>query len=447
MSRNSGTSRDPSSDRLEQILKGSIPQLLAAAGKTTNVVRQMQQVLGSFDHPTKIRVLFRLWAPLYESYWRLTGHERATEQCVRQLDAVGSTEKERIFRGRGIDFGTGTGLLPLLIGRLREQEILETMQDEPTSGLPDKLKRIAEQCQILHRKVSKFLLQRDPALIDSALSNWLVAHLIRDLARDCANYKIISELEQYRRLHIALSERVKLEALLEDQNFGTLAVCYVRDAMAVIKLLDSLDTISKRDKKDFLTALRMRLRQTVSITGVDLCPEMLGVARRRVGPIFGRAVHATLDDGGMFLEADVSDLSGSILTSKCDFITISQLIHLLPSDAKKLLLNLCGRLLNPDGKLVIVDEWNPTFVGANLLSADQHSGVSSCEDITTLLCLIELLFNTVFTPIDKARMREIVHGAGLVYSRIRASYPIDPATESSHVQTAHVYIKSKEDKA
>lgn len=438
-SRNGGAS--PQIQRLELILGVALPKLMRSADRTTNLIQQTREDINSFDYPTRVRALFRNWAPLYDAYWNLTNHHLATEQCFRQLNAAGRYEEEKMFRGRGLDLGTGTGLIPFEIGRLKEREVLDDIRDErPDSATSQKFQGIAAECRRLQRVVERFLATSDPSCLDSSLSSWFMRRLAQDFMRDCSRYPIIIELTQYRMLRQKLADSEKLGALFQNHNLRDLVFAYVQDAILVNRLLDQVESHSKKEKAAFLQAFRERLGKTASITGVDLCPEMLDIARRKCGVIFGGYARA-----GMFIEANVSALPPEITETKFDFITISQLVHLLPDECKRALIHLCAQVLTENGKLIIVDEWNPTFVGNSLISFQSQGNMPQDSKLWMLLTTIELLFDSVFYPIDKGKMREIVHNEGFVYSGVRTSHPIGVSDETSHREFAHVFVRRKDD--
>ncbi len=439
--------KDELVERLLSItLKITLPKFLHAAYKTSNVIKQLQQETSNFDHLTRTKALFTLWAPLYDTYWRITNHDTATAECIRQLDVGGTRKGEKVFHGRGLDLGTGTGLVPFLIGRLKEQAILDEMRDNLDDGsLPESSRRLADKCRKLQRDVERFLLEGDPSFLKGLPYVWLEKHLVSKISEDIKAYPVIAQLEQYRRLRIGIDSGVGIGALVNDPAIQNLVSCYIRDATLASSLLNShlFDEIvgsSKSEKDAFIHDLRTRLNSVISIAGVDICPEMLSIACRRARPIFGSTAKK------MFVEADVLNLPENILNTKYDFITVSQLVHLLPDDAKKSFLKICNELLKPDGKLVIIDEWNPIFVGASLLSFDSHQpSTELASDLLFLLSAIEFLFTSVFNPIDKRKFRELIHSAGFVYSTKRATWPIDDVPETLHIQSAHVYLKAKKE--
>jgi len=71
--------------------------------------KRYTDISSRIPHTDKIRDLFQKWAPFYDTYMRLTNHEGAAREVIRQLTAMGYFKNQRVFMGKGMDLGGGTG--------------------------------------------------------------------------------------------------------------------------------------------------------------------------------------------------------------------------------------------------------------------------------------------------------------------------------------------------
>jgi|GEM_PF-2283063 len=407
------------------------------------LIQNYESVASAYDHKVRMMLLFKMWAPLYDAYWILTRHEEAARQVIRQLDAVGEDATERVFLGRGLEIGSGTGLVAHEIGRLKEKVALKRLayfRNSPASKLAQDCVRQQEHFEYL---------MTDPKAYEKEFhyhAKMLLPKIRRLLELDCARmssglmkvlYQEGNTLEtdprpifkQYELLKRMLEDRrTTPSVLLEEESVMYLARSYIRTLGVARHILDDMEGVRSADKTELLFELRNELSSIINLTAVDISADMIEIARDKVRDVYGGAAEAMFkeEDGTMITErAAVEGWAGTF-----DFVVISQLLHILPDEDKKKILQGAATALGPEGKLVLIDEWSPLFSGESLESADR--------EVKFLISQLELLFRFTFHPItEKGAMRKLIEDAGFEYSKERASKMID----GKHSMYGHIYIK------
>lgn len=93
-------------------------------------------------------------------------------------------------------------------------------------------------------------------------------------------------------------------------------------------------------------------RRGARVTGIDVSPQMLDIARRKVE-------QAGLEEGVTLLQMSAIDLDERLDASSFDLITGTLLFSELSDDEQRFVLRQCHRLLVEGGRLVIADETVP----------------------------------------------------------------------------------------
>ena len=389
----------------------------------------------------KVRNLFHKWAPFYDTYMRLTNHEGAAREVIRQLPAMGYLKNDRVFLGRGMDLGGGTGLITREIGYRALRKALVRLKDNPQD---QNLSNFVDKC--LRQQSRIITLIEDPVQTeteDPHMGVYILTRLREMLDKDMEN-KYVAGFKHCQLLHELINrQNIRFSDILDKNNIvirenqvsSNGPVVFDLKPLLLGYMSDMLSLVAKQTAKEFYEShgtnaadfLKKRLTDVVDITVVDISPPMLEVAREKVRPVYlGLA-------SDMFIEGDATKLCGLAAESgwrkDFDFVIISQLLHLMPDDGRVAMLKGVSEVLKPEGKLVVVDEWSPLYSGRSELS----------DDLEVLVMLEEIkeTFLDIFNPKDKGDMRSLIEDAGFYYSGKRSSHPID----GGHRMFGHLYLK------
>jgi len=403
--------------------------------------RRYREIASSIPHSDKIRNLFQKWAPIYDTYMRITNHEGAAREVVRQLNSIGYFKKDRIFLGKGMDLGGGTGLITREIGYRAIRKALVRLKDNPED---QHLINFVNRCL---RKQSRIInLIEDPVdseKRDPHLSMHILSQLRQMVDEDMQN-EYVAGLKHCHLFHeiinrsnITISDVINENNLVirTSANNGNDPVVFDLRPLMLGYMNDMLSLVAKQTANEFhktygtnaVDFLKKRLSDIVDITVIDISPSMLEIAREKVRPVYlGLA-------SDMFLEGDATKLSQMSAQNgwkqAFDFVIISQLLHLLPDEGRTSMLMGVNEVLKPGGKLIVVDEWSPLYSGKSELSDD--------PEVLFTLEQIKETFHDIFHPKDRGDMRSIIEESGFYYSGIRSSHPID----GDHRMFAHLYKK------
>jgi len=345
-------------------------RLLNAAVHAAKVERQVTEtfdkVIQNSSHRERLITLFRLWAPLYDPYWEITGHARATRRVLRQLDGIG------VFNGRGLEPGCGTGLVPFELGRFREEKALDDLKssfrslrvsplvetvrkldDETSKGVRD----ITDEC-IAQKHTVDLLIDYPSLKLDAEFSENLRLRVDRLLVDDFQAIILekffdelgLRDIEQYKKLSRAIKKGTSWNEILACEQISYLARVYLRNAVLVRNIRQNIKQSSPH-MMAFTDAFNSAFKSQSEIIGLDLSPEMLSVAREKCRKIYGGIV----DSGEMFVEGDATNLPPSIYNQHFDYVVLSQIIHLLPDDEKQKLIEEISNILQARSKLIVID--------------------------------------------------------------------------------------------
>jgi ubiquinone/menaquinone biosynthesis C-methylase UbiE len=101
-------------------------------------------------------------------------------------------------------------------------------------------------------------------------------------------------------------------------------------------------------------------RRGARVTGIDMSPQMLDIARRKVE-------QAGLEGGVALVQMSAIDLDESFEASSFDLIASTLVFSELSDDEQRFVLRQCRRLLVDGGRLVIADETVPALWFKRLL--------------------------------------------------------------------------------
>ncbi len=401
--------------------------------------KRYTDISSRIPHTDKIRDLFQKWAPFYDTYMRLTNHEGAAREVIRQLTAMGYFKNQRVFMGKGMDLGGGTGLITREIGYRALRKALVRLKDNPQDP---NISNFIEKCLRQQSRIINLI--EDPVrteVEDPHIGIYVLAKLRKMLEKDMEN-KYIAGFKHCQFLSDLLNRRTGFTDILDENNIvvresgsGTehifdlrpLLLGYISDMLSLVakETADEFHSSHGTNAADFL---KKRLSDVVDITVVDISQPMLEIAREKVRPVYlGLA-------SDMFIEGDATRLPELSEEhgwhNSFDFVVISQLLHLMPDEGRLGMLKGVHEILKPEGKLVVVDEWSPLYSGRSQMSDDL--------EVLIMLEQIKETFHDIFHPKERGDMRSLIEKeGGFYYSGKRASHPID----EDHRMFAHLYIK------
>jgi len=403
--------------------------------------KRYREVASRIPHTDKIRDLFQNWAPFYDTYMRITNHEGAAREVVRQLNSMGYFRKDRVFLGRGMDLGGGTGLITREIGYRALRKALVRLKENPQDA---KLSAFVDKCLRQQSRIINLI--EDPVATereDPHIGLYVLNKLREMVEKDMEN-KYVKGLKHCQLFNELINRKGVIFPSVVDKNnlvirsgqsnnngpivfdLRPLLLGYISDLLSLV----AKDTAAEFQQRYGVAAaefLKSRLSDVVDITVVDISPSMLEIAREKVRPVYlGLA-------SDMFVEGDATKLCEMAAENgwkeDFDFVIVSQILHLLPDEGRHAMLTGVNEVLKPEGKLVVVDEWSPLYSGKSELSDD--------PEVVFMLEQIRETFHDIFHPKDRGDMRSIIEAEGFYYSGKRSSYPID----GDHRMFGHLYIK------
>jgi len=402
--------------------------------------KRYRDIASKIPHSDKIRNLFQKWAPIYDTYMRITNHEGAAREVIRQLNSIGYFKKDRVFLGRGMDLGGGTGLITREIGYRAIRKALVRLKDNPQDP---QISNFISKCLRQQSRIINLVEDPYATEIEDPHIGIYVLNRLRKMVEDDMENKYIAGLKhcQYfqeliNRKNISFFDVANETNLVIRSNESDNGTC-VFDLRPLMLgyMSDMLSHVTKETAHEFRVTygtsavdfIKNRLMDVVDITVVDISPSMLEIAREKVRPVYlGLATD-------MFIEGDATKLcrmsEENGWKENFDFVVISQLLHLLPDEGRSAMLKGVNEVLKPGGKLIVVDEWSPLYSGKSELSDD--------PEVVFTLEQIKETFHDIFHPKDRGDMRSIIEEAGFYYSQIRSSCPID----GDHRMFAHLYRK------